>query len=415
MKINYYNMLKYEENEDIEKKNSKICICIKSFFIFLFFFIIGILVLFLFPGVLESVCNEINICPIKTDCQVGFWGEKCYPCLECGLNGVCNDTKLGNGLCVCNRGWSGKYCNKCDNNFYKKNNNCTLCKKCYNGYCDKDGGECICYEPFSGENCSQCMNNNYGINCSYTCTCENGICDRGKYGTGKCVKNSCDKGWTGEKCDKCDIFYKKKNNNCIKITNLTKICSDPSIGFSIIENKYGDCLECKKDHYGKVCSENGICDGMGTTKGTGNCNCFTNYTGDICQYYNFHIVNNSLCNNNCNYGLCVKKNLNDSSAFCKCNQGYTGDNCNICSFGYYLFNNKCYKCLKNHQLKNNWGPYCEKCNCNNGTCNSGYRGTGECNCNLGWDGINCNKCQKIILVKNVINVLIVILVNVMIL
>ena len=386
-------MLKYDENdEETLNRNSKrisifICLAISGLGL-----IIGFIILWMFPNILSDFKSDKSYL-----CKKDFWGKNCYPCLECGYNGICNGsgTKEGNGLCICNIGWTGKFCKKCDFNYFGKN--CSKCTKCVNGYCNgtntkKGNGKCICYNPYQGVNCDLCISNKYGDNCNKDCTCKNGICDDGKLGTGKCKKDSCKKGWTGENCDKCNDFYYQDHNKCLKIDNLTDICNHPSKGYSIIKNKYGLCQDCKRDNYGKICSGNGICDGIGTSRGDGTCNCFENYTGTLCQYKNYYQVNIQKCLNSCyNNGRCLS-DLNNESMYCDCNYGFSGDYCQNCQIGYYGQN--CSKCINNHKLENYWGKYCDKCECVNGNCNSGFNGTGECKCNMGWTGINCDTCLK---------------------
>merc|ERR1711968_218791 len=98
------------------------------------------------------------------------------------------------------------------------------------------------------------------------------------------------------------------NNKCILNTNLSGICSLPDYGYSITDNKYGKCQTCPKNEYGDICSGHGNCNGKGTVFGDGKCNCYTNYTGNLCQYYGIQ-VNLTLCQNECNHnGNCLQFN-----------------------------------------------------------------------------------------------------------
>lgn len=352
----------------------------------------GLLVHIYYPSIFETICNY-TFCEKKV-CKEGFWGKTCIPCLECGKNGICNGTgsNKGNGLCLCNKGWSSKYCNQCDKNYF--GNNCSNCKSCINGYCNDTtygNGNCICYNYFKGKNCNKCLGDKFGKTCNNTCTCLNGKCNNDINGDGKCIKNTCLNGWTGDDCNICDIFYENKNNICTKIKNLSKVCLDGTRGFSIINDKYGLCNSCLKNSNGEICSNNGLCDGIGTTDGYGTCICNNNYTGELCEFSNFTYVSLNHCPNNCsNNGVCVKTKFNKT--FCKCSIGYTGDSCNFCTSEYYNNSNTCYKCLKNHTLNNYWGNTCNKCLCNKGICSNGAYGDGACYCNDGWSGLYCDKC-----------------------
>lgn len=384
-------LLKYDDDDSevkIRKKSYGLCIVSSLFGI-----LIGTLIALFYPTIIDTFCNFANCQDNK--CQVGYWGKECYPCLECGANGICNGTgtKEGNGLCVCNIGWDGKYCQKCDKNFYGKK--CSNCTACGNGYCNDTfygNGKCICYEPFSGENCNNCINNKFGKKCNNNCTCINGVCNKEN---GLCKKNSCDINWSGDKCNECSLGYHKINEKCIEVNNLSQICADPRRGYSIIKNKFGLCKECMKDSFGIVCSGHGQCDGIGTTRGHGTCKCNTNYTGSICQYNNFVKVNINNCINSCsNNGNCYQSLGNNSILSCNCKNEYAGSWCQYCATGYYrnLTTSSCKHCKVNHNMKNYWGEYCDKCDCINGQCDNGYNGTGQCSCNEGFYGTKCNKC-----------------------
>lgn len=49
-----------------------------------------------------------------------------------------------------------------------------------------------------------CTENEWGVQCT-PCECVKGVCHSGIYGTGRC---SCDFGWSGAKCDRCDSRHK---------------------------------------------------------------------------------------------------------------------------------------------------------------------------------------------------------------
>ena len=137
-------------------------------------------------------------------------------------------------------------------------------------------------------------------------------------------------GYEGKNCDKCNKFYKKINDKCILNTNLSEICSLPDYGYSITDNKYGTCLSCPKNNYGLTCSNHGYCNGKGTVFGDGKCNCFQNYTQDLCENEGLKLI--KLCviiiSDN---GICL---LFDNNYNCNCKKNYTGIDCNNCLVGY---------------------------------------------------------------------------------
>ena len=91
------------------------------------------------------------------------------------------------------------------------------------------------------------MPNYYGVNCTNYCNsnkCQKNNCN---------AKGDCDKcieGYIGKKCDKCSMNYILYNNKCEKIKNLSTMCKQQHIGFSIIDKKYGICENCLTDDYG---------------------------------------------------------------------------------------------------------------------------------------------------------------------
>ena len=379
--------------EDYDEKNRKtkiysISICFTLFLTgslissFFFFF-------FLKPNnVLCDYTDNKYLCDQKI-CNRGYFGEKCLECKICH-NGYCDGsgTSKGTGKCICNKGWSGKLCNNCDKGYYGEN--CTKCNNCNNGFCNGSNtnfgnGKCLCYQPYVGNNCNSCLDNYYGTNCSYKCTnqfCKNSKCNN----DGTCVK--CIIGYEGENCNKCNKFYKKINDKCILNTNLSEICSLPDYGYSITDNKYGMCLSCPKNNYGLTCSNNGYCNGKGTVFGDGKCNCFENYTGNLCENEGLK-VNKIMCQNNCSdNGICL---LFNNKYNCNCKKNHTGIDCNNCLVGYIKSKkNKCHRC---DQDSGYFGNYCQKCDCKNGICNDGFFGDGTCRCYDGFIGSNCDNCK----------------------
>src|SRR5688500_2316307 len=48
---------------------------------------------------------------VKPTCAcLGHYGSSCTACPNCGSHGTCNDGLSGDGLCLCQLGWSGALC-----------------------------------------------------------------------------------------------------------------------------------------------------------------------------------------------------------------------------------------------------------------------------------------------------------------
>jgi len=111
---------------------------------------------------------------------------------------------------------------------------------CTNGYCD----------PSNETNCV-CDSDYFGQNCDYKCTCDQGKCDNGTFGTGLC--SNCDPNYFGSNC----------NETC---TCDQGVCDGV--------NGIGLCSSCNPNYFGPNCNETcscvtGICDDG--INGTGIC------------------------------------------------------------------------------------------------------------------------------------------------
>jgi len=76
------------------------------------------------------------------DCLDTEWGKLCTPC-NCGEHGTCNSGIYGDGSCACDVGWTGQFCDVCDERFKPAGK----CDKCRLGYED---------DLLTGERCTQC-------------------------------------------------------------------------------------------------------------------------------------------------------------------------------------------------------------------------------------------------------------------
>ncbi|OWF37097.1 Receptor-type tyrosine-protein phosphatase mu [Mizuhopecten yessoensis] len=115
-----------------------------------------------------------NVCEIKSgncsECNDGFYGPTCANCPDNCLSRTCDFSGHCTGGCL-----DGQYGNMCERSC---SDNCTTCAQ--------DGGQCLA-----------CIGGTYGTSCGRTCgNCEDKRCD---ITTGNC--KSCQKDWTGQRCD----------------------------------------------------------------------------------------------------------------------------------------------------------------------------------------------------------------------
>jgi PREDICTED: similar to CG11377-PA len=130
-------------------------------------------------------------------------------------------------------------------------------------------------------------------------------------------------------------------------------------------NRYGpDCQECP-GYPDNVCGKKGICNGMGTKKGTGKCSCNRGYTSKNCDK----------CSNNHFPSVDKENNLKCNPCDPLCKDGCNGSGpkkCNKCRDDAYLdpkkgclILNGCIKLNKNPCLSS---PFCMNTVRNNSNC-----------------------------------------------
>ncbi len=223
----------------------------------------------------------------------------------------------------------------------------------------------------------ECPPGHFGPDCQ-ECTCQNGTCNDGINGNGKCSDCFTDTGWSGDNCDQCTGNYWGESCNkkptCMNGTPSLGIdgsgkCSDcfTDTGWS-----GDDCDQCTGNYWGESCDKKPTCVN-GTPilgiDGSGKCSdCFTDtgWSGDNCD---------------------------------QCRGKYWGENCDkkpTCVNGAPSLgidgNGKCFYCFTDTAV---WGQNCEKPTCMNGTPSLGIDGNGKCTeCLAGtaWSGDNCDQC-----------------------
>ena len=274
----------------------------------------------------------------KKECSEGYIisGKECQ---KCTLNN-CQKLEKNNITCICET---------CNNHYYLKNNECSICDNSCNG-CQG--------EP---TNCTSCQANNFLYNnkcysCQYehcekykedNCACD--ICKEGYYNEGfvckKCQSNNCKK-CTSEKCLECENnnFFVNDEGNCtecptnckIKVSENTCQCKVCKEGYFLDNYQCEKCDEtcetCEGNKYNCIaCAKNGF----------RNDNNQCELCDEICSTCEGNKKNCTTCGE---HGF---RNENDECEFCdnSCKGCSLSDtNCTSCNNGNYLIDNTCKEC-----------------------------------------------------------------------
>lgn len=154
----------------------------------------------------------------------------------------------------------------------------------------------------------------------------------------------------------------------------TWLCTE-TLQYCCPQNHFGEsCSPCPLDKNNKVCGGNGKCDGEGTRKGDGTCQCRRGFSGKYCEECatNFYRTSDGLC------GACHKA--------CDGCSGDGAESCVACKRGWQLESNICVdvnECLRptscepNQFCINKEGSHtCKACDISCKTC----EGIGPSNC-----------------------------------
>ncbi len=188
--------------------------------------------------------------------------------------------------------------------------NCQTCT-CQNGECN-DG--------INGDGkCKECTGSFWGENCNQKPTCVNGTPSLGIAGNGKCSDCFTDTGWSGENCDDCatDSYW---GESCDK--KPTCVNGTPSLGV----NGNGKCRECFGDYWGENCDNLAVTCVNGTpslgANGDGTCReCSGDYWGKNCDNLAVTCVNGTPSLGAYGNGKCRE---------CFAGTAWSGDNCDQC-------------------------------------------------------------------------------------
>ena len=200
--------------------------------------------------------------------------------LNCGMHG-----RLEGDSCVCDTGYTGKLCNRCDTSLGYKTQDSA-------GNCFKD---------------SDCTNENF---CN----------GRGRVGSthGKCICMGCSAGYYGEHCELGD--------------GITDVCNGNAYSSWSNGYKWGSGCRCKEGYWGANCefetSEKAECNGNGTPYGYGQCMCYDGYTGQYCEKQD---TNTKSCGlilepGHSSYSSGILREINGET-WCECIEGWGGEDC----------------------------------------------------------------------------------------
>ena len=198
--------------------------------------------------------------------------------LNCGMHG-----RLEGDSCICDTGYTGKLCNRCDTSL---------------GYKTQD----------SAGNCftdADCTNEKY-------CNGHGSLVYVDKYN--RCVCELCKRGYWGEHCEFGD--------------GITDVCNETGgYGWQNGSAKGNGC-SCGGGYWGNFCeyktSEKAECNGNGTPYGYGQCMCYDGYTGQYCDERD---ENAKPCGKLYDYeSTGILREINGET-WCECIEGWGGEDC----------------------------------------------------------------------------------------
>ncbi|KAL5268902.1 hypothetical protein ACHWQZ_G002660 [Mnemiopsis leidyi] len=265
-------------------------------------------------------CAYDTACHNCDCCADGFYGKPTgapNPCTPCPCDGraeTCSTNEDGSfGQCIdCEEGYTGRYCELCQDGYYGNPAAGVPCLKCHcSGNIDTSvTGNC---HNVTGE-CYNCLYHTTGFRCD--------VCQRGYHGDA--TRQNC------EQC-KCDLIGAKDN-----------ICNATTGRCTCKENVVGDtCNDCAVETFGlssgKGCTDC-ACDTSGTQFGsnvcdtrTGQCTCRADRQYRTCDgCVNGYFLKNGRCLGcQCPAARSLNYSCNGVTGQCYCQPQYTGQRCDV--------------------------------------------------------------------------------------
>ncbi len=152
--------------------------------------------------------------------------EACLPTSCGGGHGDCT-VEGGYVVCACHDGYTGQYCETCDDGYHELGGECLIDEFCGpascsgHGVCTDEGGiiVCACHDGYAGQYCDSCAPGyHYDQECIADSDCLATSCNsHGECADdGDTISCTCADGWTGANCTECADGYELVAGDCVQ-------------------------------------------------------------------------------------------------------------------------------------------------------------------------------------------------------